>query len=158
MYPPMRRKSRELDKERSYSILTNAEFGILSIAGDDLQPYGIPLNYIVHENTIYFHSATKGAKLNTLRQNSKVCFTVVGATEPVFDGSFSTYYESVMAFGTAKEILNENQKKEILTLLCMKYLPEYKSEIDLEIHREIQATGVWGISIDHITGKSKGKK
>lgn len=157
MYPPMRRKNRELEQEKAYAILKDAEYGILCISDEEEQPYGIPINFVLLENTIYFHCALKGNKINTLRHNSKTCFTVVGATEPVFDGSFSTYYESVMAFGVAKELSDEMKKEEILTSLCMKYLPEYKYEILGEIQREMKATSVWGISIEHITGKNKPK-
>lgn len=156
MIPPMRRKSREMDEKTGYALLEKAEYGILSTTNEENQPFGTPLSYIVFENTIYFHSALKGAKINNMRHNSKVCFTIVGNTQPTFDNhEFSTYYESVMAFGTAFEVTEKEKKEKILELLCMKYLPQFASEIPSEINREIRATGIWGISIEHLSCKVK---
>lgn len=160
MIPPMRRRSRELSKEDAFTLLKNGEYGILSTTDSENQPYGTPLSYVVDETdqTIYFHSALKGAKVNNMRQNEKVCFTVVGKTEPSFDDNeFSTYYESVMAFGTVYEVLEEKEKIKALEILCLKYFPALAHEISAEIDRELRITGIWALSISHLSGKAKRK-
>jgi len=67
------------------AVLQKAEYGILSIASLDGIPYGIPLNYCVMNDTIYFHCAVHGRKLDILAQNGSVSFCVVGDTEVLPD-------------------------------------------------------------------------
>ena len=45
----------------------------LSLAG---KPYVVPLNYAYVEGKILFHCALTGMKLDYLRENPQVCFTV----------------------------------------------------------------------------------
>ena len=81
MNEKMRRKDRETTEERAYEILKNGEYGILSTIGEDGYPYGVPVNFAVECNKIYFHCAPEGYKLECLRENPKVSFTVVGAKQ-----------------------------------------------------------------------------
>lgn len=153
MYREMRRSDRAITPEEAYEILVNGEYGILSLAGDDGQPYGVPISYAVVENVIYVHAAKTGQKLDLIAQNSKVAFTVVGKTT-VLPGKFSTEYESVMAFGTATEISGD-EKEDALYALIKKYSPDFLEEGKAYINRAGDATTVIKIVIDHYTGKAR---
>ena len=59
MFREMRLKRQALDEGACREILKDGSIGVLSVAGDDGYPYGVPLNYVYDEQAgkIYFHSA-----------------------------------------------------------------------------------------------------
>ena len=54
------RKDRAIPEAEAKALLSKAEYGILSTVSDDGQPYGVPLNFCIVENCIYFHCAIEG--------------------------------------------------------------------------------------------------
>jgi len=77
----MRRKDKKIGTDEAINLLTNCEYGVLSIVGTDGQLYGVPLNYSFKDNCIYFHCALVGHKLENIENNPKVSFCVVGDTK-----------------------------------------------------------------------------
>jgi hypothetical protein len=53
----LRRKDRAMDNDEALELIQAGEYGFLATAGEDGQPYGVPLNYVFQKNSIYFHSA-----------------------------------------------------------------------------------------------------
>ncbi|WP_250229522.1 pyridoxamine 5'-phosphate oxidase family protein [Anaeropeptidivorans aminofermentans] len=158
MYQNMRRSDRQISKEETMEILLNGEYGFLATVDKDNQPYVVPLSYVVIENEIFFHCALSGQKLDNIKHEEKVCFSVVGKTQPVYDNNFTTYFESVVVFGKARIIDDMDKKTEVLLKLAEKYLPEYMDMADKAIEGSMQRTAICAITIDHITGKAKKKK
>ena len=128
------------------------------MAEPDGTPYAIPISYEIMGNAVYIHCAKEGRKIKTLATGPAVCFSCVGATLPVFDGTFSTYYESVIVFGTVREVTDEKEKRDALIALCKKYLPQDMDKADDALQKSWDRTAVYAISIDHITGKAKRQK
>lgn len=154
MFYEMRRKDRELSPEKRNELLANGEYGILSSMGESGYAYGVPLNYAVYDNCIYFHCFVKsGHKLDNFKYNNKVSFCVVGETKIIPD-EFSTNFESVIAFGEISEVTGEG-KMEPLRALISKYSKGFETEGHKYIKTDIDKTGVYKIEIKHITGKSK---
>ena len=89
MFREIRRKDRILDNELAIRLLEEAEYGFLAMSGINGYGYGIPINYVKEGDSIYFHCAPEGDKLECLRENPKVSFTVVGATQ-IVPGKFTT--------------------------------------------------------------------
>lgn len=106
MFREIRRKDRILDNELAIRLLEEAEYGFLAMSGINGYGYGIPINYVKEGDSIYFHCAPEGYKLECLRENPKVSFTVVGATQ-IVPGKFTTGYESTIAFGAKHERYSE---------------------------------------------------
>ena len=158
MNHPIRRKDRALGEEDTLKLLADCEYGTLATVDAAGQPYCTPLSYIFKDGVIYFHSALKGHKIDNLAHSAKVCFSVVGPTQPIYDGSFTTYYSSVVAFGAAFEVTDPEQKTKALYALAEKYLPGDMDKADRDISRSLKATAVYGIRPDLITGKAKKKK
>lgn len=149
----MRRKDRRLSDAEALELLKNGEYGILSTVGEDDVPYGVPVSYAVSGDTIYFHGAEDGGlKTQNIKNNSKVCFTVVGKTE-VLQAKFSTKYESAIIFGTAYEI--KNDKAYALSLLIKKYSPDFLDSGAEYIESAKNNTAVYAIKIDSLTGKAR---
>ena len=119
-WPEIRRKDRRLTDEESREVLRLGEYGILGTVTSKGNPYAVPLSYLYLNGRIYFHCATVGHKLESLKNNAQSCFTVVRNTLPVYDNSYSTYYESVMAFGPTSEVVDKEKKYEVLYGLAEK--------------------------------------
>ncbi len=66
MFKEMRKKDREVLGEDIEKILTNGEYGVLATVGENGYPYTVPLSYVYQDNSIYFHCAKEGHKLDNI--------------------------------------------------------------------------------------------
>jgi len=149
----MRRKDKAMQDGAIIGLLQNAEYGVLSTVDGNEQPYGVPLNYVLINNCIYFHCALEGHKLDNLAANRKVSFCVVGRTK-VLPAEFSTEFESVVVFGRASVIEGE-ERYQALNALIEKYSPEFVSEGSAYIEKFDSQTKLVRIEIQQMTGKAK---
>ncbi|RJQ68788.1 MAG: pyridoxamine 5'-phosphate oxidase family protein [Desulfobacteraceae bacterium] len=149
----MRRNDRLITHSESFSILENGQFGTLSTASCDGEPYGVPLNYCLIDNCIYFHCALEGRKINNIAANPKVSFCVVGRTE-VLPDKFSTKYESCIVQGFAYESFGE-EKQKALEGIVRKYSVDFASEGFEFIEKYKDKTRVFKITIETISGKAR---
>ena len=158
MFREIRRQNRILDdKNRINELLTDSEYGFLSIGMTENEyAYGIPMSYAFDKdtNSLYFHCATEGQKLDILKQNNKVSFCVVGITKPIAE-QFTTLYESVIAFGRVETDLSDEEKKKALRLLVRKYSARYEEVGEKYMEKSWARTAVFKIEIEHITAKAK---
>ncbi len=147
----MRRSDKALSNDAAVKILLESEFGVLSTVDSDGQPYGVPLNYFLNDNCLYFHCALIGHKLDNLILNDKVSFCVVGRTK-VLPAEFTTEYESVIVTGRA-EVVYEKEKYKALVGLVEKYSSEFVEDGHRYIEKIDSETKVVRINIDLMTGK-----
>lgn len=80
MFRPLRRKKRAITDEEARKLLAACKRGVFAVNGDDGYPYAIPVNYFfdTEHDKIYFHGAKAGHKVDSLKRDDKVCFTVYG--------------------------------------------------------------------------------
>ncbi|WGX74763.1 pyridoxamine 5'-phosphate oxidase family protein [Paraclostridium bifermentans] len=152
MFKQMRRKERQIEILEAEEILKNGEYGVLSTNGENGYSYGTPLSYVYFNNSVYFHCALGGQKLENINYNNKVSFCVVGKT-CVMPEKFSTKYESTILFGEANEVFGE-EKNEALLEMLNKYSPDFIDKGKLYIKNAGDKTKVIKISIDKISGKA----
>lgn len=155
MKEKMRRRDRLLSDEVALRLLRDGEYGVMATIDSDNQLYGVPLSYVLYDDQLYFHGALTGTKLNNIENNNKVSFTVVGKTKPIYDNDFTTYFESVIAFGEASMVTDEQERILSLTALTKKYLPEFMDKMEHELEKSLNFTCVFKMSIDQLTGKEK---
>jgi nitroimidazol reductase NimA-like FMN-containing flavoprotein (pyridoxamine 5'-phosphate oxidase superfamily) len=153
-----RRKDRIISEGETLEVLGRGQYGILASVGKEGDPYAVPLSYVFREGKIYFHCATTGRKIDNLRFQPRIGFTVVGKTEPVFEHGFSTHYESAMISGTANEVADKNEKYAALRALAEKYLPEYLDKADAYIEHAFPNVAVYAIEIERLSGKARRAK
>lgn len=153
MFREMRRKDREIEDDEVIEVLKNNEYGILSTVDENGYPYGVPISYVYTNDSIYFHCALEGYKLDNIKKNDKVSFCVVGKT-CVLPDKFSTKYESVIIFGRAKEVF-DSEKDSVLLEILNKYSPDFIEKGKAYITNAGEKTIVVKISIEHITGKAR---
>ena len=124
MKPGVTKREREVtDLQEIIRILDTANILHLGMVDGD-EPYVIPMNYgytmCDGELTLYLHGATTGRKLDLIRKNSKVCFSLECDVAP-FEGKlpcqYGTVYSSVMGRGIAEIVEDIEQKKEAMTIL-----------------------------------------
>lgn len=153
MFKEMRRKDRQLEHSEALDILNNCNYGILSTMSKNGYPYGVPVSYVAVDDSIYFHCAVEGNKLENIMDHDKVSFCVVGQTCTLPE-EFSTNYESVVIFGRAIEAF-DNEKNMALLEILKKYSPEYMESGKAYIEKFNAKTKVIKISMEHISGKSR---
>jgi nitroimidazol reductase NimA-like FMN-containing flavoprotein (pyridoxamine 5'-phosphate oxidase superfamily) len=150
----MRRISRKVNYQEAREILYRASYGVLSTVCDDGMPYGVPLSYVLTGNSLYFHCATEGQKLDNIRHDSRVCFTVVAESGPSRD-HLTMEYASAMAFGTAHIVYAEDERQAGFRLLAGKYAPELTEEaLDTYIKSCAEEATVVRIEVEYIAGKA----
>jgi len=151
----MRRADRAIPDNEAQQILQAGEYGILSTVSVDGQPYGVPVSYAYTGEAIYFHCAVEGHKLDNLSDNNKVSFCVVGKTQ-VLPDKFATNYESVIVFGTAHEVVDEEKHAGLVEIL-KKYSPDFLEKGERYINGDGPKARVYKIVIESMTGKARRK-
>ena len=125
---------------------------------DGDEPYVIPMNYgFTMEKgklTIYLHGATEGKKLDLIRKNPKVFFSVESDVIP-FSGQvacqFGTSYYSVMGKGEAKILEDVEEKKRGLSIFM-----KTQTGKDFEFNdRMVSAVSVIKIDVSTYTAKHR---
>ena len=154
----MRRPDKEItDRREIDAIMEKAIVCRIAMVNEDY-PYIVPVNFVVRNNFLYFHSAKEGRKIDILRKDNRVCFEIDNDTEIVKKDapcSWGTKYLSVIGFGRAFFLEKTNEKKQALDYLMEKYGSKgsfsYKAEA-------LEKVAVISISIEQITGKKSGYK
>ena len=152
------RKKQVLTHEECLEILKTAPRGVLSVIGDDGYPYGTPINhlYCEEDGKIYFHCAMEGHKLDAVRANDKVCFTVL--SEPVkHPGEWWNCFTSVVCFGRIAEVKDEQRKNTLLRTLGTKLFPA-GYDIEADMAKNASRALILELTIDHMSGKKVREK
>ena len=154
MFREMRRKNQQLSGEDCARILREEKRGALAVIGDGGYPYAVPINfwYDEAENTIYFHCAREGHKIDALKAESKACFTVwTGGVRE--EGEWWFHVESVVATGRAELVspAEETRILEILRRLGAKYFPSGE-RTEREISNYADRVQLVALRVEHLTG------
>lgn len=123
------RPNKELKtKEEINDVLIHGKYAVISICKEN-EPYIVTLSYgfDVDNNSLYFHCAQKGLKLDFLSSNKTVCATVIE------DGGYiinecGHKYKSVVFWGEMKIVKDLEEKKHGMKIL-LKHLEEKQSII-----------------------------
>ena len=173
----MRRRDRETDLILAYEIIDNSDFGVLSLAGEEGIPYGIPLSIVRKDEFLYFHSALEGRKADILKLNSKVSVAFVSKNqvpdiylnqeldEIVMNNKnaghllggkvFTTEFESAIVKGITTLVDDDKERIAGLRLICEKYTPDKMKYFQYAIDASLKITAVYKIEIEEVSGKKK---
>jgi nitroimidazol reductase NimA-like FMN-containing flavoprotein (pyridoxamine 5'-phosphate oxidase superfamily) len=121
--------------EEMERILREETMGYLGLSMDGI-PYVVPLNYGYIEGKILFHCALTGKKLDYLKANPQVCFTVgrqsSGKVVRHPQGALChVENDSVICYGLARIIEDLEEHRKILTTFNRCLQPDAE-EITLE--------------------------
>ena len=133
-------------------LLQDESIGYLGLSMDGT-PYVVPLNYSYSEGTIIFHCALEGKKLDFIRNNPLVCFTVGRQAGSVRDHAGGNLChvdsDSVICNGTARIIEDLERRKVALNAFNRRFRPDAP---DVPMER-VQNCGVVEIKILEMTGR-----
>lgn len=143
------------------AMLQRAAFGYTATAVDN-QPFLHPglFWYDAPARRVYFHTALQGRTRDNVLRNSRVCFSVaeMGRLLPAETAlDFSNEYASVIVFGRARLVEDEEEKRHGLQGLLDKYFPNLRPGRDYRpiTHDELAQTSVFAIEIEGWSGKHK---
>ncbi|MEG1730569.1 MAG: pyridoxamine 5'-phosphate oxidase family protein, partial [Oscillospiraceae bacterium] len=123
MFKEMRRMKQEMSKEDTQRVLERCSAGVLAVSDENGYPYALPMSYVYFEGKIYFHGAKQGHKIDAIMKNDKVSFCVIDKDEVVPE-KFTTIYRSVIAFGRARILENDAERRSALEKITEKYSPK----------------------------------
>ncbi len=153
MFREMRRQPQALSREESMELLKTETRGVMSVQGDDGYPYGFPINHYYDEeaNRIYIHGASFGHRVDAVKRDPKVSYCVFGQ-DTQKEGDWAKYVKSVIVFGKAELIEDQDEVIRISRKLCDKFPcpPEY---VEHEIAKDAKRTLIIAIEIENMNGK-----
>lgn len=148
----MRRKERAVTSQSVIDdIISSSDVLRLGMCVDQV-PYIVPLNFGYDGKCFYVHCASEGKKLDMIKQNPKVCFELDTDHELVTSDQackFTMHYSSVIGFGRASILENEDEKIKALDSIMSHFTSghfEYPKPV-------INRLKVIKIDIDSMTGK-----
>lgn len=119
---------------------------------DGEQVYVVPMNYGYRDNALYIHCALEGRKIDILKRNPQVCFTVT-RDQQVVEGEkacgWSTHFRSIIGYGVATFLEGREEKIDGLNAFMAQFTDkpmEYREDL-------IPVTAVIRIDISEMTGK-----
>jgi uncharacterized protein len=152
----MKKFEREIiDKEELLNVLRNGKYAVISMCRSN-EPYIVTLSYGYDEggNSLYFHSAKTGLKVDFVKENSKVCATVIvdGGYLP---GECEHKYASVVFWGNMYVVEDLEEKKHALVTMIehLEEVPEPVKARLLQNDGVYEGVGILRLDIGEITGK-----
>jgi len=160
-YTKIRRRERGKDDAWIKAFLARSEFGTMATAQGD-QPFLVTRNFAYDEtaHAIYMHGAKKGRTFENAVEAPKVCFTANKAGR-LLPGeraiNFGTEFAGMVAFGRLHVVEDSDEAKHGLQLLCDKYFPHLKPNVDYEptTDTDMKVTAVLRINIESWSGKER---
>ena len=123
----------------------------VALLGDGGYPYAVPLNYALKGDTLLFHCAREGHKLDAVKRCGKASFCVVSRAD-VTEEEYTTYFESVIAFGQVR-VLGEEEKRGAIEAFSDRFVHRGEEERDREIGRFFPSLVMLEMRIEHMAGK-----
>jgi uncharacterized protein len=155
----MRRADRlSTDKDEIAKILTEGK--IIHIAfQDENEPYIVTMNYgydFMDDNfKFYFHSAREGRKIEIIKVNSRVCFSI-SICDPFVTGekacNYGMKFRSIVGYGRIQIITDENLRNYALNKLMENYTGENNWKYEEDI---LKMTTVTCLEVEKYTAKIK---
>lgn len=152
MFREMRLKDQQLSREEAVAMLEKCTNGALALTGEEGYPYSVPVNFAYADGKIYFHGANEGYKLDCVRKNEKVSFSVV-AKDEIIPEEFNSLFASVIIFGKARVLENDAEKQKALEAIVTKYSAEFMEGGKKYIKVEWDNAVAIEIEIEHMTAK-----
>jgi len=120
----MRRSEREIaDRSAIEEIISRSKVCKLALC-DGRIPYIVPMCFGFKDNTLFFHSAPKGKKIDILKKNPNVCFEFDILTQVIQSAKACKWgmkYKSVIGFGTASFIAEDDLKRQAFDTIMNQY-------------------------------------
>lgn len=152
------------DRTAMDAVLQRATIGRLATIGNDGYPYVTPVNYVYLDGSIYFHCARTGEKLDNIRRDPRVCFTVdipLAYLDLGYYGDLPEpclvhqFYHCVIIRGRAEVVERIDEKVRALNALVSAHEPSGAEFPPITAEtRAVALCLVVAVRIESISGKS----
>ena len=154
----MRRTDKEIENRTEIdTIIRGCDVIRLAFAVDN-EPYVVPLSFGYDGTCLYFHTARTGRKIDCIAANPRVCFEMerdVRLIEhPQKPCNWSFSFESVIGFGTVRELQAPEDKERSLNQI-MEHYAGRQWPFDPS---DTKGVRVWHLAIESVTGKRSKNK
>jgi len=159
--PTAHQRLREYKRDDDWirAFLHQAKVGHIASTWDD-QPFLNPSTFWYDESNerIIFHSNIAGRVRANLERNPKVCLEASESGKLLPSNialEFSLQYRSVLVFGTARVLEDDEEKRAALYGLIKKYFPQMEAGKEYRpiTEKELKRTSVYAIEIESWSGK-----
>jgi nitroimidazol reductase NimA-like FMN-containing flavoprotein (pyridoxamine 5'-phosphate oxidase superfamily) len=144
--------------EQIAALLSSSAVGMLATVNADGSPYTVPVHFVTVDGRFYIHCDYHGQKLENIRRDNRVCFTVweMAGLRQSDSGEpcrTETDFESVIIAGTANMTEDHYRKRAVLREFAVKYVPGKNA--DNIPDEAVKKTCVIEIEPAEIMGKKK---
>lgn len=149
----MRRFGQQIAYEECYKILDKQWRGVLTLNGDMGYPHSFPMDFYFDPvlGKIYFHCAKEGYKIDLLNKDSHASFCVYDEGYRK-DGHWALNINSIICYGTVRQMEDGDKKSDILFKFGCKYYPTEEGVLE-EIRKDGKRVNMLEFTIDRMTGK-----
>ena len=143
------------DKATVYEILDSAMLAHIAYVIDG-QPFCTPTGFWREDDSLYWHGSSASRMIRSQSAGVPVCVTVTHFDAIVLARSgfhHSVNYRSVMAFGTARLVDDEGEKRRLMDRFVDRLFPGRSGEIRPPTAQEMKATSFVVMPMDQASGK-----
>jgi nitroimidazol reductase NimA-like FMN-containing flavoprotein (pyridoxamine 5'-phosphate oxidase superfamily) len=122
----------------------------------DEQPYVVPMAYARMDKQLLIHGSVASRLVRNLESGLRCCVTVTHFDGLVYARSTfnsSMNYRSVMVFGVAKPIIDEDEKRRCIQVLVDHLMPGRRAELRKSTVKELNATSLLALPIETFSSK-----
>jgi uncharacterized protein len=145
------------DRELIHSILDEADLCHLGVVQPDGSPMVLPTLFARDGDVVYVHGSPASRLLRTAKKSGvPVCLTVMHLDGYVMAKSafhHSINYRSVVVFGEAVEVTDDDEKRRALELLVDHVHPGRSAECRPPNAKELKSTTVLRVPLDEASAK-----
>ena len=135
-----------LSNDDARELFESAKFARLGCIVNG-EPYVVPINCHLEDDCLYSHSLN-GLKISGLRENPRACVQVDEIESEV-------RWRSAIAFGKFEEIINPNERADVLNKLLKRFPMLTPVESAIAADGAVSEVIVFRIRIERLTGLSE---
>lgn len=148
----MRRQDLALTPEESLSIIDENEFAVLCLNDPTGKPYGVPMEYVRQDHSLYFHGAKEGRKVSSMQATPWGCAVILGENE-IIPQKFGRKYQSVIVEGGIELIDEPEIKRQVMIWVVRRKSPDYVEKGLTVVERMLDRVLVYKMNMEIVSGK-----
>lgn len=148
----MRRKDLAMAQAETLALIDANDYAVLCLVDPDGLPYGIPMDYVRRGDSLYFHGAKEGRKVDSMRVNPRASAVIVGDTR-VIPEKFGRKYISAIVEGSIELVDDPDAKRQAMTWVVESRSPDYREKGQAVIEKMLDRVLVYKLNMESVSGK-----
>jgi hypothetical protein len=125
---------------------------------DEGMPYAVPMNFGYSDGFLYFHGAPVGKRIDIFKKNPNVCVSfysdaVMNLRHEKVACSYSMKFRSVLVFGALEEVIDIDEKKDIMNIIMKHYTDRDDFSYNIPAITNVQ---MFKLKVDNYTAQKRG--